>query len=172
MRMRFFATQLEALAPASFIIVVGLAGGVLQGVPSFFFQSTSSVHVAQVAALAVISVLWWAAAVLFWWIAVRRRRYSIWKTAWHVTLAWALADVLELGLDLVHTSIQTKGAFVEAVARTPLDFALTNLELILIRSAVRFLGAVILVALGRQLPGSDNHVAPQPSTSTNPEAIA
>jgi hypothetical protein len=74
--------------------------------------------------------LWWAAAILVGWVAVRRRRYSIWWTAWHLSLALAVADLLQMGLGFADASI-------------------------LVRSPFRFLGSAVVVAFARLLWGND-----------------
>ena len=166
--MRGLWTKIEALATAPFILVVGSVGGVLQGIPHFFLGSSSrtDMRIVQMVAFDVISVLWWAAALLLWWVAVRRRRYSVWSTAWHVTLALVLADVLGLALGYLDASIETNGAFVEALARAPLSFSTSGLVVVLIRCPIRFLGSALVVYLGRQLPGHTSPVAPR----ANPKA--
>ena len=105
------ALAVEELAPARFILLVGAVGGVLQSIPVFFHGSTNvaSARLAQLVVVLGVSLLWWTAAALLWWIAVQRRRFSIWRTAWEVTLALALADLLVSALSLVVASIETKG---------------------------------------------------------------
>lgn len=170
--MRRLLTQIEQLAPASFILVVGMAGGALRGIPPFFLPTTdgTGAHVAQFVVVALASALWWAAAILLCWTSARRRGFSTWTTAWHVTLGLALADVLGLALGYAFASIISHGAFVDALLHAPSSAALSNLGLILIRSPVRFLGAAMLIALGRQLPGTGSPVVPRPLAATDPEA--
>ena len=172
--MRLSPTQLEELAPAPFILIVGLAGGVLEGIPRFFLGNGSSAEgrSAQLVVVGAFSLLWWAGAFLLWWAAVRRRRFSIWKTAWHLTLALSLAQLLDLSLALVVASIETKGAYVEALMHAPLSMSLSNLLLVLILSPIRFLGSALLVAFGRQLPERGSPNTPRPLTSTDPKAVA
>jgi hypothetical protein len=173
--MRVLPTQIEQLPPAPFILGVSLAGGVLQGIPGFFLEHTdgTGARVAQLVVAVGISVVWWAAAVLLWWTTVRRRQFSIWKTAWHVTLALALADVLGLALGYVSASIETHGAFVEALVHAPLSASTSGLSfIVLIRSPIRFLGAAMVIALGRRLPGSGGLVDHRPLASADPEAVA
>ena len=172
--MRLSPTQLEELAPAPFIITVGVGGGVLQGIPHFFLGNGSSTTArpAQLAIVGVFSLLWWAGAFLLWWAAVRRRRFSIWKTAWHLTLALSLAQLLDQALGLVVASIETKGAIVEALIHAPLSASSSGLVLVLILSPIRFLGSALLVAFGRQLPERGSPTTPRPLTSTDPEAVA
>ena len=166
--MRGLWTKIEALAAAPFILLAGLVGGVLQGIPHFFLGSSSrtDMRIVQMVVFDVISVLWWAAALLLWWVAVRRRRYSVWGAASQVTLALVLADVLGLALGYLDASIQTNGAFVEALMRAPLSFSTSGLVVILVRCPIRFLGSALVVYLGRQLPGHSNPVAPRPKAAT------
>jgi hypothetical protein len=113
-------------------------------------------------------MLWWTAALLLWWIAVRRRRWSLWTTAAHVTLGFALADVLTTALSMVVASIETKGMFAGAIIREPWTFASSNLVLPLIRSPLWFLGSAMAIALGRHLSGGPRIIAPSQSTVTPP----
>jgi hypothetical protein len=172
--MRLRPTQLEELAPAPFIVIVGLAGGVLQGIPRFFLGNGSNAEArsAQLVVVGAFSLLWWAGAFLLWWAAVRRRRFSVWKTAWHLTLALSLAQLLDLALGLVVASIETNGAIVTALIHAPLSASSSSLVLVLILGPIRFLGSALLVAFGRQLPERGSPTAPRPLTSTDPEAVA
>jgi hypothetical protein len=171
--MRGLWTQIEELSPAPFILLVGLVGGVLQGVPHFIVGISDSTNgrIVQMVVFDLISVLWWTAALLLWWVAVRRRQFSVWSTAWHVTLALVLADVLGLALGYVDAAIRTNGAFLEALARAPLSFSTSGLIVVLIRCPIRFLGSALVVFLGRRLPGHANPVAPRASMSTDSEAV-
>jgi hypothetical protein len=171
--MRGLWTQIEELTPAPFILLVGFVGGVLQGVPHFIVGTSTSTdaRIVQMVVFDVLSVLWWAAALLLWWVAVRRQRYSVWSTAWHVTLALVLADVLGLALGYVNASIETNGAFLEALARAPVSFSTSGLVVVLIRCPIRYLGSALVVFLGRRLPGHTNSAGPRPSMSTDPKAI-
>src|SRR5215510_1455951 len=166
--MRRLWTKIEALSAAPFILLVGLVGGVLQGIPHFFLGSSSrtDMRIVQMIVFDVISVLWWAAVLFLWWLAVRRRRYSVWSTAWQVTLALVLADVLGLALGYLNAAIQTNGAFVEALARAPLSFSTSGLVVVLVRCPIRFLGSALVVFLGRNLPGQSNPVSPRSMSTT------
>lgn len=168
--MRRLWTQIEELSPAPFVLLVGFVGGVLQGIPHFFLASSSSrdARIVQMVVFDVISVLWWAAALLLWWVAVRRRQFSVWSTALQVTLSLVLADVLGLALGYLDASIETNGAFLEAIARAPLSFSTSGFVVVLIRCPVRFLGSALVVFLGRRLPGL---AVPRPSMSTDREAV-
>ena len=166
--MRRLWTKIEALSATPFILVVGLVGGVLQGIPHFFLGSSSrtDMRIVQMIVFDVISVLWWAAVLFLWWLAVRRRRYSVWTIAWHVTLALVLADVLGLALGYLNAAIETNGAFVEALVRAPLSFSTSGLVVVLVRCPIRFLGTALVVYLGRNLPGQSNPVSPRSMSTT------
>src|SRR5262249_5122305 len=133
--MRGLWTKIEELYPIPFVLLVGFVGGVLQGVPHFIVGSSTSTdaRIVQMVVFDVISVLWWAAALVLWWVAVRRRQFSVWGTAWHVTLGLVLADVLGLSLGYLQASIETNGAFLEAIARAPLSFSTSGFVVVLIR---------------------------------------
>jgi hypothetical protein len=167
--MRRFLTQTEDLAPPRFILLVGLIGGVLLGIPRFFLSGSDSTraHVAQLIIVAVVALVVWAATLVLWMAAVRRRQFSIWMMAWQVTLGLALADALDTTLAFVHASIITNGAYVEALAPRLSTAAASDVLLILVRSLIRFPVSVVLIAIGRQLPWSGTPVAP-PLTTTDP----
>lgn len=171
--MRRLAAHMEGLAAAPFILLVGLIGGALQGMPRFFLGTTGTTdsHFAPFVVVGVASVLWWTAALFLWWIAVRRRRWSLWATATHVTLGFAVADVLASALGMVVASIDTNGAYAEALVREPLTVVSSNLVLTLIRSPLWFLGSVIAVAVGRHLSGGQQTGAPSPSAVTPPDTV-
>jgi hypothetical protein len=171
--MRRIAAHIEGLAAAPFILLVGVVGGALQGIPRCFFGGPGGTapHLAQFIVVGVTSVLWWTAALLLWWIAVHRRRWSLWATAGQLTLGLAFADALTNGLGMVVASITTNGAFAEAIVREPLTFASSNVSLTLIRSPLWFLGSAMAVALGRHLSGGEQAIAPSPSSATHHEAV-
>lgn len=171
--MRRIAAHIEALAAIPFILLLGLVGGAIQGIPRFFLGGTgaSGPHFAQFLVVAISAVLWWTAALLLWWVSVRRRRWSLWRTAAHVTLGLALADVLTSALGMVIASIGTSGMFATTIVREPLTFASSNLVLPLVRSPLWFLGAAMAVALGRHLSGGQRTVAASQSTATPPDPV-
>lgn len=171
--MRRIAAQIEGLAAAPFVLLVGLIGGALQSIPRFLVSGTDGTRplLAQLVAVGVTSVLSWTAAALLWWIAVRRRRWSLWATATHVALGLVVADVLSNGLGMVAASIDTNGAFAEAVVREPLTVASSNLILTLMRGPLWLIGSAIAVALGRHLSGPPQTIAPPPSKPTPPETV-
>lgn len=171
--MRSLLTQLEELAPAHFVLLVAVASATLQSIPAFFLPNTGQANwnLIQLVGGAAFGLLWWLAALLLWWVAVRRRRFSIWKIAWHLVLALALADGLALALSLVAGSIETHGRLVRALAQAASTVVWSNLGLILVRCPFRFLGAVALLALGRVLLGMMNPAAREPSMPTDREAV-
>lgn len=171
--MRQIATHIEGLAAAPFMLLVGLIGGALQGIPHLMLGGTGGAgpRVTQIVVIGVGTVLWWTAALLLWWIAVRRRRWSLWMTATHLTLGLALAYLLKTALGMVAASIDTHGRFAEALIRDPLAIAIPNLVLTIIQIPLWFFGAVTAVALGRHLTGGRQVVAASRSTATPPEAV-
>jgi len=164
-RMRRIATQIEALEAAPFILLLGLVGGALQGIPHFLFDGVCAPgpRLAVLLVGGISAVLWWTAALFLWWIAVRRRRWSLWTTAAHVTLGLALADVLTSALGMVAASIDTNGRLAELIARDLWNVAEANLVLPLLRSPLWFFGAVVAVALGRHLSGGQQAIVTSPS---------
>src|SRR5262249_34174662 len=89
-----------------------------------------------------------------------RRRFSVWKTAWHVTLALALADGIDTLLAYALASIETKGAYVEALGRADWSAVAAPVVILLIKSPIRFVGSAMLIALGRGLPRGGGVEAP------------
>jgi hypothetical protein len=172
-RVRSLLTQLEELAPARFVLLVGVASATLRSIPAFFLRNPAHANWnwVQLIGGAAFRLLWWLAALLLWWVAVRRRRFSIWKIAWHLVLALALADGLVLALSLVPDSIETHGRVIKTLAQAASTVVWSNLDPILIRSPFRFLGAVALLALGRVLLGVVNPAAREPLLPTDREAV-
>lgn len=172
-KVRLLSTRFEELAPTRFVLVVGFAAGVLQGVPTLLVGNTSSTGTRSIhLVVAATTVLWWCAAVLLWWAAVRRRRVSVWRTAWHVMLGWALGDMLASALAFVAASIDTHGAFVSAYAHASLSATLPGLVVpTILRSPIRFLGSAMLIAFGRYLLRSAAPFAPHSLTPRDPEAV-
>lgn len=169
--MRRLSRQIEAWAPARFVLLIGAAGGIIQGIPRFFVRGTggTGAHFGQFVLIGLASVMWCAAALLLSWIAIRRRRWSIWKTATHVTVGLALASVVDMALGAVVASIETRGVFAEALARAPVTFASSNLGLILLRSPLWFLISATVILLGRHLTGGEHDTVSSPSQSSHPE---
>jgi hypothetical protein len=154
---REFIRDLENLTPGQFILLVGLGAGILRGVPGFLLPGSIAKPAAAVA-MAALSLLALSGAVLVWWIAVHRRRFSWWKTAWHLTLALALGDLLGFAMAFVDASMQSNGEFISSYFTAPLSTTMPGLLApTLLRSPIRFLGSALLIALGRSL-----HEAPPP----------
>ena len=172
--MRLLSTQIEELAPLRFILAVALAAGGLDSIPTFFSGHGNSAggRSIQLVAVAAISVLWLAAGMFLLWGAVRRRSYSVWRIAWHLTLALALGDVLAFALTFAAASIDTQGAYVTAYVHAPLSVTVPGLLApTLLRSPIRFLGWAAAVALGRLWLGSARPFAPRSLTSRDREAV-
>jgi len=155
---REFIRDLENLTPGQFILLVGLGAGILRGVPGYLLPGSIANPAVLAVAVAALSLLALSGAVLVWWIAVHRRRFSWWKTAWHLTLALALGDLLGFALAFVDASMQTNGEFISSWFNAPLSTTMPGLLApILFKSPVRLLGSALLIALGRSL-----HEAPPP----------
>ena len=148
--MRLSLTEVEKLTPAPFVLVAGLFGGALQAAAEF-------VHDRAAGAIAFLAVN--GAAVLLWWLSVRRRQHSVWSAAGQITLSLALAQILSFGLVIprvVPANVHLRW----------LDVAETEFFTQLWLSPLRFVGAVLLVAFGRFLPGSGRGHAGHPTAST------
>jgi hypothetical protein len=167
-------SQLEALDSAPFILVTGAIGGAVRGIPAFFLSNANvaGARWAQLIVALVLSLLSWTGAALLWWIAVRRRRFSIWWTACHVTLALAVADLLVTALSFVRASIETKGEIIFDLGSALPTVFVSNLGVTGIRSAFWLIEALVLVALGRIVLRMDERDAPQTSLPINPEVVA
>jgi hypothetical protein len=152
--MRLDLNEIERLPPAPFILFVGATGGVLQALPSIWGRD----HIA-IGLVTQVGVQ--GAALLLWWVAVRRRRFSVWRTALHLMLALDLAHVIGLLLSLSSVGMQFKASWA-----TPL------LSAVLGMSPFRFLGALALVAMGRLLPGSGKLALQGPFAHDVPEIDA
>jgi hypothetical protein len=138
-RTRLGLNELEKIAAVPFILFAGLVGGGLQSLGEFARNGTG----ALVAFFIVIG-----AAVVLWWASVRRRRYSVWRAAFHLTVAMALSQVISFALVVPRT------AHAEGVQIDWLNAIEQVLWVQLALSPIRFIGAALLVALGRLLPGS------------------
>lgn len=163
--MRALLVQLEQLAPPHFVLAVAGIGAILQGMPSVLLPHTA------VAALST-AILMGVAAILLWWVAVRRRQFSVWRMAWQLVVALALADTLALGLSLALASIQTHGDVAQHLLETPVStFLGAFVPPLLILGGVRFLLAAALLSLGRLLPGSGRVVDAASPAWTHREAV-
>ena len=152
--MRLGLNDIERLTPAPFILFVGATGGVLQNLPSMWGRE--SIAIALVTQVGVDG-----AAVLLWWAAVRRRRFSVWRTAWHLMLALDLSHVISFLLALSSIGMHFKASW-----------AIPLLTAVLGMSPFRFLGALALVAMGRLLPGSGKLALQGPFAHDVPEIDA
>jgi hypothetical protein len=156
-RVRLTLSQIEEPAPTPFVLLVGMIGGVLQSIPSLATQGST-------AGALVASLIVGVAAVGLWWVSVRRRRFSVWRTAWHLTLALDLAHMLALSFVLVRIPGKLPVSW--------LDTSETILMTVVALSPLRFSAATVLLAFGRMLPGSGLPVVPQPLAPSHPaEAI-
>lgn len=155
-RLLQLSTGLEDLSPGRFILLVAVIGGVLHSYPGSYLEQATA---RTIVALAIVTD---AAAVLLWWIAVRRRRFSVWKTALHVMLALDLADALALLLSIAMLSLDVREHLLSTLVQQPLSTSLGELvPPYVVVSAIRFVGAAVLVAIGRRLPGSRQSIAEQ-----------
>jgi hypothetical protein len=136
--------EIENLSGPAFVLLAGSAGGVLEGV-------TELVHYRPVGAFATFVMLN-AAAVILWWLGVRRRQYSVWHTALQLTLIIGLAQLISFALVIPRAVPANVHLLWPDVVQTEL---VTQLTL----SAIRFPAAIILVVLGRFLPGSGRSYA-------------
>lgn len=154
-RLGHISTGIEDLSPGRFILLVGVLGAVLRSYPGFYLEHASA------RTILVLAVVTDAAAVALWWVAVRRRRFPVWKTALHVMLALDLADALGFLLTIAMLSLNVRGHLVNTIAHEPLLTFLGGFATpYVVFSAIRFVGAAVLVAIGRRLPGSGKSVTP------------
>jgi hypothetical protein len=163
--------QIESLALTPFILLVAAIAGTIQALPVFLHLGSlnlAGARFAQIALITGIAVLDWTGAALLWWFAIRRRQYSIWLTAVHVTVALAAGDLLMNGLGYVATSIETHGEYAIAFARA-LPAALSGpVGSALLRSPFWFVEALVLISVGRLVLHMDTLVVPPPATHLDP----
>ena len=165
MKVRLIAAQLESLPAPHFVVLIAAIGGVLRSVPGYLVGRTTA---GGLIAVSLIS----AATILLWWVAIRRRQCSVWRVAWHVVLALALADLLAFGITLALVSIDTQGRIARDLAQTPLSTLLgAFLPPIPILGAVRFVIATLLIGVGRRLPGSGKLLDRHSLAATHPGAV-
>ena len=157
--------ELDQLAPAQFILIVAAAGGIVRGMPSLLRPHT----IAGVLSIVLLNNGAWIA---LWWLAVRRRRFSVLQTAWHVVAALALADTLAFGLSLALVSIDTHGEVARRIAQRPVvDLLGGFVPPLLLLGLLRFVGAAVLLSLGRLLPGGSQGGSDGPFPSVHHDAI-
>ncbi|HEY9225633.1 MAG TPA: hypothetical protein VIP11_03230 [Gemmatimonadaceae bacterium] len=156
--MRLVPTSIEALAPRSFVLLVGALLGLLRSLPAFLavHASVSSAQYAQL----VLGV----AVITFWWTAVRRRQYSVWNTAWQVMFALDGAAIL---------SVVLTRPIAETLMPTPWPtFFATVAGLLLIVSPFALPVAAAVVALGRLLPGTGRPRVASPPIDSSATIVA
>jgi hypothetical protein len=146
--MRIVTSRIEQLSARRFIEIVALIAGVFVGMPQILAGSSGNpVPAALVATLAIAGL---TATLALWWIAVRRRQFSVWRTAWHITLALAMGDFIGFAVAFLAATVQTNGDYAEAYFHASWLTTLPGLVVpMLLRSPIRFVGTATLVALGR-----------------------
>ena len=163
--------EIERLAVAPFILLVAVVAGAIQALPVFLHLGSvhlPSARLAQIVLAMSLAVLNWTGAALLWWFAVRRRQYSIWLTAIHVTVALAAGDLLMNGLGYAAASIETHGEYAVAFAHALPSALPSPLGIALLRSPFWFMEALVLIAVGRLVLHMDSLVAPAPVTHLDP----
>jgi hypothetical protein len=101
-------------------------------------------------------LLWATAATVLWWLSVRRRQYSVWMAAFQITCVMGLTQIGSFALVTAHVIPANVHLDLLSVSQVEV---VTQLEL----SPLRFVEALLIVALGRLLPGSGRaKVAHQP----------
>jgi len=171
--MRRISTQIEALGAIQFILLIGVVAGTIQGAPRLFLGgvTTTRLQLLPFLVIGITAVVWWSAAFLLWWIAVRRQQSPIWLIAVEVTLGLVLADLFNAALAVVPSAIETHGAFTTAIARQPWTFVASNLQFSLLRAPMWFLGAVVVIAMGRALNGTLQSHSATAVAPTHPEPV-
>jgi hypothetical protein len=173
--MRRISAQIEALGSASFVLLIGLVAGTIQGIPGLFLggSKTAPLQLFPFLVIGITAVLWWTAAFLLWWVAVRRRQSSPWMIAAQVTVGLLVADVLNSALSMVATSFETSGDFRAMALRHPLTLITSDLGLSLIfRSPMWFVGSLIAIAMGRELDDGEHARPASNALPTPPEPVA
>ncbi|MDP1860093.1 MAG: hypothetical protein Q8K82_15565 [Gemmatimonadaceae bacterium] len=165
MKVRLIAAHLESLPATHFVLLVATVGGVLRSVPGYLAGRTAAGALFTVALIS-------AATILLWWVAVRRRQFSVWRVAWHLVVALALADLFAFGITLALVSIDAQGKLARDLAHMPLStFLGAFVPPIPILGAVRFVIASVLIGVGRHLPGSGKVVNRHSLAPTHPGAV-
>jgi len=163
---RLSLSRLEELTAVPYILFVGMTWGVLVILPSFAAPTGRPGFVTAL----LVGAATGGGAVLLWWASVRRRRFSVWASALHATLALALADAvaMALGLSFAHAPGEIP-ATVRVLSRHNL---MLTFEVILALSPVRFVAAAVLLAFGRLLPGSGRLIAVPAVAGTRREPVS
>lgn len=137
---------LDTLPPLPFVLVVGIAGGLLQSV-----VEVTQPRGAAAMGLGLLSFALIGAAL---WLGVRRRRYAVWSSALQLAAAGALAALIGLAVAMT--------LMVPDIRQLSWpDALLTVASGHLVMGLNRFLLAFILIYAGRHLPGigpSASHV--------------
>lgn len=167
--------RLDDLSPVQFVLFLGLIAGTVQGIPSLLESSPGGIggQTLHVAAAVAGSALWWCAAVVFGWSAIRGLRFSLWRTAGQMTLAWAIGDLVAAGLAFVGASIQTQGGFVHSYVNAPFwTGALPGLlGPTILHTPARLVGSIALLAVGRFLLDRRGPSTPPTSRPADHEAV-
>jgi hypothetical protein len=164
-KVRAILARVESLPAMSFILVVAAIAGVLRSVPGYLVRDNRG------GALFTV-IITYTAAMLLWWVAVRRRQFSVWRLAWHLVVALALADMLGFAVSMAMFSIDTRGDAAQHLMQTPLTtFLGAFVPPILVFGLVRFIGAALLLGLGRRLPGSGRLLDRATPATTHREAV-
>jgi hypothetical protein len=146
--MRTFFERIEQLTPGQFVGLVASIAGFLFGMPHLLLGTSTGDRLWPVAV--GFGLLTWSAGGLMWWIAIRRQQLSAWRTAWHITMALALADLIGFAFVFIAATLQTDGAYADAYFRAPVGTTLPGfLVHTLLRTPARLVGGALLVGLGR-----------------------
>jgi peptidoglycan biosynthesis protein MviN/MurJ (putative lipid II flippase) len=107
---------------------------------------------AGVGALAALLAAW-AAAVTLWWTTVRRRQHNVWSAGFQIACIPALAQLIALAVIVTDAVAPTEQLQWQDVVNKALPPQL-------VLTPFRFVGAVLLIAVGRMLPGTGGGTLP------------
>lgn len=142
----------ERLPSVPFVLMAGTIGGVLLSVTG----SGTTTGVGTLAALLATV----AAVVTLWWVTVRRRQHNAWSAGFHIACVIALAQLIALALIITGAVAPTEHLQWQDVVSKALIPQL-------VLTPLRFGGAVLLIAVGRRLPGSGRGTLPgMPASSS------
>jgi hypothetical protein len=136
---RLSLREVEQLPALPFVVLAALIGVGIQSV-GWFAQHTAVNSLET-------GVIWAVAATVLWWLSVRRRQYSAWMAALQITCVIGLTEIGSFALVTAH--VMPANVHLDLLSVSQVE-VVTQLEL----SPLRFVEAVLLVALGRFLPGS------------------
>jgi hypothetical protein len=167
--MRRISAQIEALRPAAFVFLIGLVAGTIQGVPRLLLGGVTSSppKLFPFLVIGATAILWWTAALLLWWIILRRQPLSLWIAAGQVTLGLAIGETLAAALGVVASPVDPFAPVTIGLGQQLLAVVYSGLFLTLFRSPLWFVGAVVAIALGRDL-----NVAQQSAPTASTPAAA